>query len=132
MAKTIILAIFLITQTPTPQIPSRQPLQPLGHSRWMKREYVRETFTAIATSYCLRGRTATGTKPKIGTVAVDPRIIPLGSILYIKSYGWARAEDTGSAIKGKRIDIWLPSKEQSLKWGVKRVKVVVYKPSKRK
>lgn len=132
MAKTIILAIFLITQTPTPQIPSRQSLQPLSHSPSMKEEQVIKTFEAIATSYCLRGRTATGTKPKIGTVAVDPRIIPLGSILYIEGYGWARAEDTGSAIKGKRIDVWLPSKEQSLKWGVKRVKVVVYKPSKRK
>lgn len=84
--------------------------------------------TMTVTAYCLRGRTATGSKPKVGTVAVDPRVIPLGSKLFIPYYGWARAEDTGSAIKGYKIDVWLPSRKQALKWGIKKLKVTVYLP----
>lgn len=123
MAKTIILAIFILTNTsPSKLNPNSQP-----HNLSRGNVVVKKvTFEAIATSYCLRGRTATGTKPRIGTVAVDPRIIPLGSRIYVEGYGWARAEDTGSAIKGKRIDVWLPSRSQALKWGVRKVKVTVF------
>lgn len=45
--------------------------------------------TVEATAYCLRGRTATGTTPRRGVVAVDPRVIPLGSRVYVEGYGWA-------------------------------------------
>lgn len=83
-------------------------------------------ITVSSTAYCLRGRTATGTIPQKGTVAVDPRIIKLGSILFVEKYGWAKAEDVGPAIKGNKIDIWLPTKKEALKWGVRKVKVVVY------
>lgn len=100
----------------------------LGSPHPKKEQPKHKTLTVSATAYCLRGRTATGTRPRKGTVAVDPRIIPLGSVLFVEGYGWAKAEDTGSAIKGRRIDIWLPSRKQALKWGVKRVKVVVYHP----
>ena len=51
------------------------------------------------------GITATGTKAGYGTVAVDPRVIPLGSKVYIPGYGTAIAADTGGAIKGNKIDL---------------------------
>ena len=61
-------------------------------------------------------RTASGTKPKANyTIAVDTRIIPLGSILYIEGFGYFIAQDTGSAIKGNRIDIFVDSHQQALK-----------------
>ncbi|NRF95447.1 hypothetical protein HQN89_31745 [Paenibacillus frigoriresistens] len=69
----------------------------------------------------------------IGTVAVDPSVIPLGSKLYIEGYNfnglpaggmYAYATDTGGAIKGKRIDIFIPGSKQSLqKFGIQTIKV---------
>lgn len=66
-------------------------------------------------------RTSTGTIPKEGrTVAVDPKIIPYGSIIYIKNYGYFIAEDCGSKIKGNRIDIYTDSYETAIKNGKKQ------------
>jgi len=81
---------------------------------------------ATATAYTHTGRrTATGTVPRVGTVAVDPSVIPLGSRLYIEGYGYGRAEDVGSSIKGDRIDVFLDTEEATRRWGVRRVKVYV-------
>jgi len=69
----------------------------------------RRVLTMLATSYdamvCGTGRTATGRRATYGVVAVDPRVIPLGSLLYVEGYGMALACDTGGAIKGNRIDL---------------------------
>lgn len=62
--------------------------------------------------------TATGTTPKEGrTIAVDPRVIPLGSTVYIEGYGYYIAEDTGGAIKGNRIDIFLMDYNKAIRLG---------------
>lgn len=71
------------------------------------------------------GITALGTKVRRGVVAVDPLVIPLGSEVYIPGYGWARAEDTGGAIKGHRVDLFFPTREEALRWGVRKVRVLV-------
>src|SRR6185312_15520406 len=52
-------------------------------------------------------RTRTGTVPHWGTVAVDPRVIPLGSTVYIQGLGVFKAEDTGGAIIGDRVDVFV-------------------------
>lgn len=73
-------------------------------------------------------RTASGTKPKANyTIAVDTRIIPLDSILYIEGFGYFIAQDTGSAIKGNRIDIFVDSHQQALKLGRKKANVYLLK-----
>lgn len=69
--------------------------------------------------------TAMGIRPRYGIVAVDPRIIPLGTRLYVEGYGSALAADTGSAIKGMRIDLFYPTDRQAYAYGRKRVKVMV-------
>lgn len=69
------------------------------------------------------GRTATGAKAMFGCVAVDPRVIPLGTHLYIEGYGFGIANDKGSAIKGNRIDLCYNSRAQALAFGRKTVKV---------
>ena len=79
-----------------------------------------------AYAYCLRGRTASGRYTKHGIVAVDPRVIPLGSRLYVPGYGWAIAADTGGAIIGNKIDLWMPTSGDCYRWGVRRVKIKVY------
>lgn len=70
------------------------------------------------------GRTATGVPAEFGVVAVDPRVIPLGTMLYIEGYGIALAADTGGAIKGNRIDLCFDSRSEALAFG--RRKVVVH------
>ncbi|OIU71928.1 3D domain-containing protein [Rossellomorea aquimaris] len=65
--------------------------------------------------------------PDARVIAVDPDIIPLGSKVYIEGYGYARAEDTGGAIKGNRIDIYMQHEEDALEYGVRDVKVKVIK-----
>ena len=75
------------------------------------------------TSYSLRGATFTGTRARRGVCAVDPRHVPLGSRLFIPGYGWAKAEDTGRKVRGRRLDVWLPSRGACLRWGVQRLRV---------
>lgn len=76
-------------------------------------------------------KTAMGTRARVGAVAVDPKVIPLGSKLYIESmdgfasYGYATAEDTGGAIKGNRIDLFYNSNAEANRFGRRNVKVYV-------
>lgn len=71
------------------------------------------------------GLTATGTRPRPGICAVDPKTVPLGSILYIPGYGYARAEDTGGLIKGNCVDVFIPTREKALKWGRQVIEVKI-------
>lgn len=74
-------------------------------------------------------RTATGTIPKEGrTIAVDTRIIPKNSLVYIEGWGYYIAEDTGGAIKNNRIDIYLDSHHKAIQLGNnKRARVFIIK-----
>lgn len=77
-----------------------------------------------ATAYTWTGyRTATGTWPSRGTVAVDPNVIPLGSVLYVEGYGPAVAADTGGDIKGQRVDLYMDSYEEAIQFGRREVQV---------
>lgn len=69
------------------------------------------------------GQTASGMKPQVGVIAVDPKVIPLGTKLYVEGYGNAIAGDTGGAIKGKRLDLFMNTNEECYAWGRKKVKV---------
>ncbi|MCR4431433.1 MAG: ubiquitin-like domain-containing protein [Tepidanaerobacteraceae bacterium] len=82
----------------------------------------------LATAYTHTGNlTAMDTKPRVGVAAVDPDVIPLGSRLYIDGYGFARAEDTGGAIKGNKIDLFMESQSEADRYGRKWVTVYVLK-----
>jgi len=69
--------------------------------------------------------TASGMKSGRGVVAVDPKVIPLGSKLYVEGYGYAIAGDTGGAIKGNRIDVFFYSSGEMARWGRRSVRVFV-------
>ncbi|GGA33415.1 LysM peptidoglycan-binding and 3D domain-containing protein [Psychrobacillus lasiicapitis] len=75
------------------------------------------------------GVTATGidllANPNQKVISVDPSVIPLGSKVWVEGYGEAIAGDTGGAIKGNKIDIFIPSKEEAVNWGKKTVKVKI-------
>ena len=83
-----------------------------------------------STAYAGDTITATGTVPSynpggISTIAVDPRVIPLGSLVYVENYGKAIAADTGGLIKGKIIDVFLNSESECRTWG-RKYNVPVY------
>lgn len=95
-------------------------------SRGGERMDIREAKYMQATAYTYTGfRTATGLSPAVGMVAVDPGVIPMGSRLYIEGYGYARAADTGGAVKGNTIDLFMEEYSQCINWGRRSVKVYI-------
>ncbi|MEK3800859.1 ubiquitin-like domain-containing protein [Peribacillus sp. FSL H8-0477] len=90
--------------------------------------YVSSTAYTASCNGC-SGRTATGINlkqnPGAKVIAVDPRVIPLGSKVYVEGYGYAIAGDKGGAIKGNKIDVFFASKSDAYRWGVKKVKIRV-------
>jgi 3D (Asp-Asp-Asp) domain-containing protein len=86
---------------------------------------VRITVDAVA--YHLRGWTASGLPCAKGVVAVDPRLIPLGTPMTVPGYGIAMAADVGVAIKGRIIDLWMPTDAAARKWGRRTLTITVYR-----
>ena len=122
LVPAIIIALILILTSPAPAIaPVMFPGVVLGHQ-----EPEPETIILEATAYTWTGcRTATGTWPSRGTIAVDPRVIPTGTKLWVEGYGEAVAADTGGAIIGNRIDLYMDSKDECLQWGRRKVEVQI-------
>jgi 3D (Asp-Asp-Asp) domain-containing protein len=94
----------------------------------------RRTFVAKITAYAngvggipRNARTASGTPTRWGVVAVDPKVIPLGSTLQIEGYEGTTfvAEDVGGAIKGHTLDIWLPDPKEAKRYGTKHRRVTI-------
>lgn len=72
-------------------------------------------------------RTAMGLQAILGVAAVDPRVIPFGTHLFIEGYGYAIAADKGSAIKGNRIDLCFNTRNEALRFGMRKVRVHILK-----
>ncbi len=70
-------------------------------------------------------RTATGMIAQRGVIAVDPKFIPLGTKVFVEGYGYAVAADTGGAIKGNIIDLYMDSTAEAIQWGRRGVKVYI-------
>ena len=119
------IALVLILTSPGPVIaPVMFPVEVLQEKPEPDPEPKIVTFEA--TAYTWTGnRTATGTWPSRGTVAVDPRVIPLGTELHIEGYGAAVAADTGGAIQGQRVDLYMDTEHECLQWGRRQVEVRV-------
>lgn len=93
-----------------------------------KEIFVTSTAYTANCSGC-SGTTATGlnlhANPNSKVIAVDPRVIPLGTKVHVEGYGYAIAADTGGAIKGNKIDVFFPSKQTAMNWGRKKVKIKI-------
>ncbi|SHK40422.1 G5 and 3D domain-containing protein [Alicyclobacillus tolerans] len=87
-----------------------------------------ETLTVVATAYVAGGITATGRPAEPGVIAVDPSVIPLGSVVYIPGFGDLIAADTGGAIQGDRIDICMATEQEALDFGRRTLTLYVLKP----
>jgi len=92
--------------------------------------YVNSTAYTASCSGC-SGHTATGidlkSNPNAKVIAVDPSVIPLGTKVYVEGYGYAIAGDTGGAVKGKKIDVFFPTKAEAYRWGNKQVRIKILK-----
>jgi resuscitation-promoting factor RpfB len=93
-------------------------------------EVVATAYTALCDSGCT-GITATGINllenPDMKVIAVDPRVIPLGTRVFVEGYGYAIAGDTGGAIKGYKIDLYVKTKDEARKFGRQTVKITILK-----
>ena len=85
-----------------------------------------KTMKVSATAYSGDSITSTLTKPHWGVIAVDPSVIPYGSIVYIKEFDkYFVAEDCGGKIKGHRIDIFMNSEKDCREWGVRKITIKI-------
>ena len=95
----------------------------------LKGDEPQKVITSVATAYAIEGTTATGDEARVGIVAVDPSVIPLGSKIRVAGAGrysgtyWAL--DTGRNIVGNRIDIYMDSREEAKEFGRRRVEVAI-------
>ena len=80
----------------------------------------------VATAYCLKGRTAMGHGVRSGLIAADPRVLRLGSRISLGAGAYSGSylvSDTGSRIKGKKLDIWMASCSEARRFGRRNVSV---------
>ncbi|MEW6733029.1 MAG: 3D domain-containing protein [Acidobacteriota bacterium] len=86
------------------------------------------TQTFVATAYCIKNVTACGVMVRPGIIAADPKVIPLGSIVRLKAgkySGTYRVLDTGPAIRGTRLDIYVSCRSEAISFGRRKVEVEV-------
>ena len=96
------------------------------YSRGSENFRFKKAIEVVATGYTHTGNpTFTGVYPQVGTIAVDPKVIPLGTKLFIEGYGKGIAQDTGGYINGNRIDLFFDSREEALTWGRRKIKAYI-------
>lgn len=107
---------------------SQTPSSILESELNIENKAVSESRAFRATAYCLQGRTAVGGSVRRGIVAADSRVLPLGTRIQIEagSYsGTYTVADTGGAVKGRVLDVWVPSCAEAVRFGRKNVRVSV-------
>ena len=83
-------------------------------------------MSVVATAYTGDSITSTGKKPKWGPIAVDPKVIPYGTKVYIPQFNKTFiAEDCGGAIKGNKIDIFMNDESSVYNWGRKTIDIYI-------
>ncbi len=100
----------------------------LGGKIAAEEAYVVPPTSYVATAYSLRGRTASGRPVAKGLIAADPRHLPLGSRVRLEAgpySGEYLVADTGTMVRGRRIDIWAPTAREAMRFGRRVVKLTV-------
>jgi len=110
-------------------VPLELPSQgDLGERVATEEAYVVAPTNYLATAYSLRGRTASGQMVSKGIIAADPRFLPLGSRVRLQAGAYSGeyvVADTGSMVRGRRIDIWTPTSREAMRFGKRLVKLTV-------
>ena len=79
----------------------------------------------VGKTYTASGKKAVRDEAGYSTIAVDPKLFPYGTKMFVEGYGFAVAADTGTAIKGHKVDVYFNTKKEALNWGLKNVKVYI-------
>ncbi|MEK6302971.1 MAG: 3D domain-containing protein [Acidobacteriota bacterium] len=88
----------------------------------------RELLDFHATAYCLKGRTASGEHVRPGVIAADPRVLPLGTVVHLRAgryTGTYTVLDTGGLIRGRLIDVYVPTYKEAIQFGRRPVKIKI-------
>ena len=114
--------------TQTQELIFAAPKGSLGEKIAVEEVYVAPPTNYVATAYSLHGRTASGRPVAKGLIAADPRHLPLGSRVRLEAGSYSGeylVADTGTLIRGKRVDIWTPSSREAMRFGRRTVKLTV-------
>lgn len=103
--------------------PLSQPAAPVPSALWDGTASV-TMYTCVELGGCKR--TASGIWPYEGVVAVDPHLIPLGSVVWIDGLGSFLAADTGAAVRGSHVDVYVDDYGRARDWGVQYLHVIAY------
>lgn len=118
----------VIVQGTLPVLPINRGGESVPYTKVFKARATAYSPLGGATStYTASGRKAVRNPDGYSTIAVDPRIIPYGTKLFVQGYGFAIAADTGTAIKGNTIDVYFNTRREALNWAVKYVNVYILK-----
>jgi 3D (Asp-Asp-Asp) domain-containing protein len=123
---TTLSAETLSSQDPQPI--AITPKGSLGEKIAVEEVYVAPPTSYVATAYSLRGRTASGRPVAKGLIAAVPRHLQLGSRVRLDAGNYSGdylVADTGTLVRGKRIDIWTPSSREAMRFGRRTVKLTV-------
>jgi len=117
-----------VEEAATPVALEVSPEGNLGKEIATEETYVVPPTNYVATAYSLRGRTASGRLVAKGLIAADPRHLPLGSRVRLEAgtySGEYLVADTGTLVRGRRIDIWTPTSREAMRFGRRVVKLTV-------
>ncbi|MGL5693945.1 MAG: 3D domain-containing protein [Peptostreptococcaceae bacterium] len=116
-----------IKKTTSSSKPSSSSSKP-STSKKPSKDKIKKTVKVQATAYTGYSTTSTGQKPKWGTIAVDPKVIPYGTKVYIPKFNQVFvANNTGGAIKGNKIDIYMNSRKECYDWGRRTIEIQILK-----
>lgn len=104
---------------------TKAPAAPAGKSSEASES---PAFVFTATAYSLQGRTASGRTVTRGLIAADHRVLPLGTRVRLEAGSYSGeylVADTGGAVKGRKIDIWVPNTSEAMRFGRRPVKLTV-------
>lgn len=112
------------SENPQPEIPSETS----ENESKIENKSSSANLAFKATAYCLQGRTASGGGVRRGIVAADPRVLPLGTRIQMTAGAYSgtyTVADTGGVVKGRILDVWVPSCSEAMRFGRKTVTVSV-------
>ena len=108
--------------------PAAQPSAGIKSEPTEEAEASSPTLTFTATAYSLRGRTASGKTVARGLIAADRRVLPIGTRVRLDAGAYSgeyTVADTGGAVRGRKIDIWVPSTSEAMRFGRRSIKLTV-------
>lgn len=88
----------------------------------------REAQSFVATAYSLMGRTASGRRVSKGIIAADPNLLPLGTRVRLEAGAYSGeyvVADTGGAVRGRKIDVWVPTSSEACRFGRRKIKLTI-------